>query len=214
MTSMGPMLRVVKLGGSLFEFDELVPRLRAFLNESAAETLVVVGGGPWAEAVRDVDRRFALGEEASHVFAMQAMRLSARVLSRLLPELKWADGVGDWQTRRQQVADPSTAWIVDPMTFLMRDDARQRTPLPPSWDVTSDSIAARLATIVQADELVLLKSGDPPEPFSIESAVAAGYVDPYFLHAASKIPSIRCVNLRATSAKRTSKPTPRAKAKR
>jgi aspartokinase-like uncharacterized kinase len=51
---------------------------------------------------------------------------------------------------------------------------READPLPHSWDVTSDSIAAWIAGMLQARHLVLVK---PP------GADLAGDVDSYFVHA-------------------------------
>jgi hypothetical protein len=70
--------------------------------------------------------------------------------------------------------------------------------LPHSWDVTSDSIAARLAAVVDADELVLLKSADPPAEggASLLQWAARGYVDRHFPQAARNL-IVRCENLRS-----------------
>ena len=68
-------------------------------------------------------------------------------------------------------------------------------PLPESWDVTSDSIAARLAEIIAADELVLLKSA-PAAPGLLHEIAAAGYVDNFFPQAAEGLMRVRFANLR------------------
>jgi aspartokinase-like uncharacterized kinase len=57
------------------------------------------------------------------------------------------------------------------------------TRLPANWSVTSDAIAARLAIVLAADDLVLLKSIVPPAARSgtmvdwIAELAALGYVD-------------------------------------
>jgi aspartokinase-like uncharacterized kinase len=56
--------------------------------------------------------------------------------------------------------------------------------------VTSDSIAARIAGILDAEELVLLKSADPP------AQLQPPYVDEYFVQAAEGLTCVRSVNLR------------------
>ena len=61
---------------------------------------------------------------------------------------------------------------------------------------TSDSIAARLAEVLGADEVVLLKSQDPPSQASLAELAASGYVDAWFPEAAAGL-SVRLVNLRS-----------------
>ena len=68
--------------------------------------------------------------------------------------------------------------------------------------MTSDSIAARLAQVVGARELVLLKSTLPlsaSSRLSIAQAVACRLVDDHFPIAASSIQRVRVVNLRDSS---------------
>ena len=71
--------------------------------------------------------------------------------------------------------------------------------LPHDWHITSDSLAVRLATLVKARELILLKSIDwPGNDWS--AASRAGIVDGYFTEAVQKAPidlRVRIVNLRA-----------------
>jgi hypothetical protein len=62
--------------------------------------------------------------------------------------------------------------------------------------VTSDSIAARIAEIIAADELVLLKSASVAEGESLAELSRRGFVDPFFRQAAESLSRIRYVNLR------------------
>jgi hypothetical protein len=81
--------------------------------------------------------------------------------------------------------------------FLRNEEPRlSSNPLPHNWDVTSDSIAARLAVLACAHELVLLKSSLPRPEATRSEMAQAGYVDRYFPQAAVGVPIIRCVNLR------------------
>ena len=53
--------------------------------------------------------------------------------------------------------------IFDPSRFLETiEPTLDGETLPQSWDVTSDSIAARIARLLTCHELVLLKSCLPP----------------------------------------------------
>ena len=71
-------------------------------------------------------------------------------------------------------------------------------PLPAGWQVTSDSIAARLAEVLAADELVLLKSIDPPSA-TWQQAAREGLVDAYFPEAVQPLATVRWINLRRFS---------------
>ena len=72
-----------------------------------------------------------------------------------------------------------------------------RAPLPCTWQVTSDSIAARVAARIGADELVLLKSTLPSAASDLEYWSRHGFVDGYFASAAAGL-AVRAVNLRDT----------------
>lgn len=69
--------------------------------------------------------------------------------------------------------------------------------LPVGWQVTSDSIAARLAICLGADRLVLLKSREamPGERSDWAQAVAGGLVDGCFPTFAAKLPEVRLETL-------------------
>ena len=78
-------LAVVKVGGSLYDLPDLGPRLRAWLKQApAADFLIVPGGGPTADVIRDLDRIHRLGEEKAHSLALAALRLNAWFLATLL----------------------------------------------------------------------------------------------------------------------------------
>ncbi|HEY2148142.1 MAG TPA: hypothetical protein VGH32_09405, partial [Pirellulales bacterium] len=88
--------------------------------------------------------------------------------------------------------------IFDPKQFLKAieptlDGAR----LPASCDVTSDSIAARIAQVLREDELALLKSCLPADAAStIELASQSNYVDRGLPRFAGELPRVRFVNFR------------------
>ena len=148
---------VVKVGGSLFDHPRLGAGLRQHLESLApSEVLLVPGGGAAAEAVRELDRVHRLGQEASHWLAIAAMDVMGGVLRSLV--------------RAGRVLECSE--------FARSDESRPGA-LPHSWNVTSDSLAARAAVVLGAKRLVLLKSIDG-EGNSAEEWSRRGWVDVYF----------------------------------
>ena len=82
------MTTIVKVGGSLYDLPDLGSRLLRFLGElSASRVVIVPGGGPAAEQVRQWDAVHRLGEEASHWLALRATSVNAHFLASLLPTL-------------------------------------------------------------------------------------------------------------------------------
>jgi aspartokinase-like uncharacterized kinase len=169
---------VVKVGGSLFDWPELRPRLLGFLDKLPINRMLVVpGGGPTANAIRHLDRLHALGEEASHWLALRAMALNAHFLAELLAPA-------------QIVQDPaacSPAWrqgrraILDGHAFARAEERDHPADvLPHCWAVTSDSLAARAAVVAGAMQLVLLKSVTVPPATTWAEAARRGWVDPAF----------------------------------
>jgi aspartokinase-like uncharacterized kinase len=185
-------MRVIKLGGSLLEFDGLAAALATWLADQAPDAnLMLVGGGRLADAIRDADRRHKLDPSAAHWLAIRAMALNARLVQALLPSALCVDHPDDVSAA---AAGPRIV-LFDPLALLQADEQLPQ-PLPHDWNVTSDSIAARIALRLGAAELVLLKSCLPTPPATLASAAAEGYVDPYFPKAACRVPLVRCVNLR------------------
>lgn len=170
-------LTVVKVGGSLFDHPRLRAGLRRYLGSLAGRTLLVAGGGDFAEAVRRLDRSHALGEEAAHWLALQSLTLSHAFLNQLLAGV---DGVQ----------------LVDVYAFAVQDEMAPGH-LPHTWEVTTDSLAARIAQRRQAHELLLLKSVGLAEGATWDEAAQAGIVDAYFPRIARALTCpIRLVNFR------------------
>jgi 5-(aminomethyl)-3-furanmethanol phosphate kinase len=139
---------VVKVGGSLYDLPDLGPRLRRWLAEQAPRpVLIVPGGGPAADVIRAYDRTHQLGEEACHWLALAMLAVNARFLAALLP------GAAISASPREENA----ATILDMHAFALADEKRPGR-LPHRWDITSDSLAVRVAQLTQAEELLLLKS--------------------------------------------------------
>ena len=190
-------LRIIKVGGSLFEYPYLANALTQWsAQQSPMQNLIVTGGGVWADEIRTLETSGRLSVEAAHWLAIRAMKLTAWLLCQMLPEATIADQLDQLNNGSPLTATGMAPVIFDPEPFLryVEPDLPSRG-LPIGWQVTSDSIAARIAETLDADELVLMKSTDPPTS-TIEQTAQDGLVDAYFPIAAAPVRRIRWVNLR------------------
>jgi len=162
---------VVKVGGSALRDPAALDRVLAALDAASCAMVIVPGGGPFADAVREVDRRLTLSDEVAHWMAVRAMDQYAELL---VSRLRRGILVADLDDIRRAVARGQLP-VLAPSGWLRRED-----PLPHSWDVTSDSIAAWVAQVTAAGQLVLVKPG------SGGRASLAGLTDPYFEKALPK----------------------------
>jgi len=159
---------VVKLGGSLAFAPELTEWLAAFAA-GGGRAILVPGGGPFADQVRDAQRRRPFDGATAHRMALLAMEQYGLMLCGLHPALRPAASRASIDRIRRQSLVP--VWLPSAM-------ALGRPEIAESWDVTSDSLAAWLAGTLGLRHLVLVKSAPPPEPATAERLAAAGYVDP------------------------------------
>jgi len=152
---------VIKVGGSLYnQVPDLVPVLAA----AKRPLLIVPGGGRFADAVR----KMRVEEDSAHWMAIASM-----------------DQYG-WYIASQGIM--TTALLEKPewpVVFLPYCKMRQHDPLPHSWDVTSDTIAAWVADFLGLD-LVLLKSVDGIHDNGtlmehVKIPVKTDVVDPFFI---------------------------------
>jgi aspartokinase-like uncharacterized kinase len=141
---------VVKIGGSLIkEAPGLVDRLvKEFGSENPNpvdegqasgrlpfSVLIVPGGGIFADAIRAADEEFSLGADAAHWMAVLGMEQYACYL------LDKSSAVAT-----DSIANlPHGVSILFPYRLIKTEDL-----LPHSWDVTSDTIAAWVATQIGA----------------------------------------------------------------
>lgn len=169
-------LVVVKVGGSLYDLPDLGERLGRFLDrDEVRPALLVPGGGGPVEALRQLHRVRNLSEETSHWLALHALAVAARSLARLVPDSSIVAGPEEAEVVWRQGGVP----VLDARRFAERDEGRPGA-LPHSWQVTSDSIAARLAVVGRACRLILLKSVTFPQPPDWALASRQGLVDEHF----------------------------------
>jgi 5-(aminomethyl)-3-furanmethanol phosphate kinase len=181
------VLTVVKVGGGLARAageSALLTLCRAIGNAGARYPLLVVpGGAAFADAVREHDSRFGLRPATAHRMGILAMEQFGWLLSDLIPD---AVTCADLAAARTATARGRTP-ILLPMALLAGD------PLPATWAVTSDSIAAWVAGTEHAARLVLVKpvaglyrdwpaDGEPLARLSVDelAELGAAGVDEHF----------------------------------
>ena len=150
---------VVKIGGGLLEHEGCLDAvLNAVAGIARGEPLLVVpGGGPFADAVREQDARSQLSGDAAHWMAVLAMDQYAHLIVSRLPNGVLVSDAEETAVAHRAGQIP----VLAPFSWLRRAD-----PLPHSWQVTSDSIAAWIAGAIGARRLVLVKppgSGGRPD---------------------------------------------------
>jgi len=143
---------VLKVGGSLLAGSTQRALVEALAEIAAVHRLVVVaGGGPFADTVREASTRHAPGDSASHWMAILAMDQHAHLLAALSPRASLCAGPQECTA----TCDQRRLAVLAPYAWLRAAD-----PLPHGWHVTSDSLAAWIAARLRAPRLVLLKALD------------------------------------------------------
>ena len=162
---------VVKLGGSLAGSRHLVDWVGALAN-CGGRSVVVPGGGPFADAVRQAQAKIGFSDAAAHHLALLAMEQFGWALANLNPNFRVADSAVAIGSALRAGNVP----IWSPVKMVL--DCRE---VFPSWDVTSDSLAAWLAGEIGARQLVLVKHGGPfGNPLQAADLASRGIVDRAF----------------------------------
>ncbi|QDU56502.1 amino acid kinase family protein [Aeoliella mucimassa] len=190
-----PALEVVKLGGSLLARPDLVPAVRAWLADNQDRPVVfVVGGGSLVDHLREVCRTMPVDDHTAHWLAIDAMELSAHWLAWRIPELAT---VAHYD-KAAAIKDTCRTSVMLCGLFLRENEPLlPGTRLPIGWQVTSDSIAARLAVCLGASRLTLIKSraATAAESTDWHQATRSGLVDAFFPSLVGELTEVRVVTI-------------------
>jgi len=139
---------VLKVGGSLLEHPAELKALCIILSSLAKKykMLIIPGGGIFADIVRKLDGGWGLSNMVAHKMAILAMDQIGLFLSNMIPSSQVCYSLEDIQR-----AESGLLPILLPSQYIFRED-----PLEHSWDVTSDSIAAYIAGVLNAEKIVLI----------------------------------------------------------
>ena len=175
---------IVKVGGSLYnQIPDLIPVIKA----SKRPLLLIPGGGPFADLVR----RVKVDNDTAHWMAVSAME-------------QYGLFIGSFGIL-------TTDFIITPLTttvFLPYRYLRLTDPLPHTWDVTSDTIAAWVAHALHLD-LLILKSVDGIFingifQVQVTRPVETDVIDPFFIPFVAQN-SVRATIINGTKPERVEK---------
>jgi len=144
---------VIKIGGSLANQPDSLKRLcgRLVALAEKRKLLVVPGGGSFADLVREFDRTQLLSPTAAHLMALLGMDQYGILLSSIVPHARTVKKLKAARALQTRGLLP----ILLPSEMTSKD-----IYLEHSWNVTSDSIAARVAGLSNTSMLILVKDVD------------------------------------------------------
>lgn len=165
-------LTVVKLGGS----HAFSPVLRSWLEAIAGvagQTVIVPGGGPFADVVRDVQPKMGFDDRAAHAMALLAMAQFGNALTSVGGDLGFV--IAESRADIEHALAKQRVPVWSPYTML-----RCVPDVPTSWSVTSDSLALWLAQAIGAPQALLIKSRPAPQGATVPLLIADELVDQGF----------------------------------
>lgn len=157
---------VLKLGGSFAGSAHLRPWLAA-AAEAAGEVILVPGGGPFADAVREAQPGMGYGDATAHAMALLAMDQMALALADIEPRLRPASTLAE--IAALAAGGQAPVWQASLLALAAGD-------IEASWSVTSDSLAIWLAGRLGVPRLLLVKHA-PARERSAHDLARAGIVD-------------------------------------
>jgi dihydroneopterin aldolase len=170
----------VKLGGSHAFSDHLTEWVAAIAG-CAGEIVVVPGGGPFADAVREAQPKMGFPDAAAHHMALLAMEQYGCALASLNGAFVPADSPGAIGRALDEKRVP--VWMPSRMALAAKD-------IPCSWDVTSDSLAAWLANQLGARQLLLVKHVSlAGTTIRLADLIARGIIDTAFADFLKNVPA-------------------------
>ena len=150
--------QVVKIGGSLFP-NYAIELARQLKN---TDSVIILGGGEFANLIRKYDDEQSFSEEVNHWTAIDCMDIMAKLVDDKVDSTKLAYSIDEIN----EIADEGFTPIFVVSEFLKKED-----PFECSWDVTSDSIAAYVSHLLNANLLIVtnvngIYTQEPKEPGS------------------------------------------------
>ena len=163
---------IVKIGGSLYQSPHLKEWCDQLADIHQQPIIIVPGGGPFADQVRDADQQWNLSDMVAHDMAVMGMQQFGLLISDINNNIK------PLNTIHKITAESPVVW-------LPYQDVQRECDYPKNWQTTSDSLALWLSCQLSADHLCLVKSANI-EDKSINQLIDTDLVDKYFTLAAKR----------------------------
>jgi aspartokinase-like uncharacterized kinase len=163
---------VIKLGGSLSKSDTLLSCLNRIEQAYQGRAVVIVpGGGAFADQVRVAQQHWSFDDKTAHAMAILAMQQMAFLFKGLKRHFVIAQSVSAVREllRQQKIV----IWSPD-------NTELDNAGIAASWEITSDSLAAWLATRLLASELILVKAAAIDVNLSLHELAEQAVVDSTF----------------------------------
>lgn len=148
---------VVKIGGSLHGSDYLQACINELASCAAGRVVLVCGGGPFADTVRQSQKIHVYDDATAHRMALLAMHQYAHLLASLNPKIVLIEDSSAISHQLEQ--DRLPLWL--PYKEVHSDKS-----VAANWDMTSDGLAAWLAIKLDISRLLLIKSTALPVDYA------------------------------------------------
>jgi len=150
--------QVVKIGGSLFP-NHAIELANKLENTNSC---IVLGGGEFANLIRRYNDEIDFSDEVNHWTAIDCMDIIAKLVNDKVDSARLAYSIDEVC----EISDEGFTPIFVVSKFLRDED-----PFECSWDVTSDSIAAYVSHLLNANLLIVtnvngIYTQEPKEPGS------------------------------------------------
>lgn len=196
------MQRIIKIGGSLLLRQNLATSINQWLDtQPAKETMVIIGGGRLIDAIRELDQKHTMAAERIHWMCVDLLAATASFAADVFgwplitTEQQWNAMIDpEHDANKAQLSGLPT--VITPTVFYNQRANLADIQIPNDWRTTTDSIAALLAHLVDADELVLLKSCPIEQTMLSTELAQTGIVDESFPELSRNLKSVRIEQLR------------------
>ncbi|MBE6499728.1 MAG: delta 1-pyrroline-5-carboxylate synthetase [Methanobrevibacter thaueri] len=134
--------QVIKIGGSLFP-NHAIKLINKLKNTNSC---IILGGGEFANLIRKYDKEQNFSQNITHWTAIDCMDIIAKLTNDKTNHTKIAYTLEEINTISEEGLTP---------IFAVSQFLKHNNPFKCSWDVTSDSIAAHISHLLNANLLIV-----------------------------------------------------------